>query len=140
MQGAATGTVPVRSCVTRGVAILCAGRAWLPELLPLLLAILVLLLPLRLVLRATLPRVRSLAVWSLAGMRSAVWTRCGAGRRIGRLRRSSASGAHVLRESRRNSETCAQQQRKDTPGELEFSAHAILHLLIRLTRIILLLL
>jgi len=135
VHAAATGAVPVRSWVTRGVAILCAGRGLLPELLPLLLAILVLLLPLRLVLRATLPLVRS-----LAGVRSAVGTRCRAGRGIGRLRRSSASGVHMLRESRRNSETGAQQQRKHTPGELEFSAHATLHLLIRLTRIILLLL
>lgn len=143
MHGPATGAVPVRSVVTRGVAILRAGRSWLPKLLPLLLLAilpLLLLLTLRLILRATLPLVRPLAVWSLAGMRSAVRTRCGAWRGIGRFRRRSAPGAHMLREGRRNSETCAQQQRKYTPGDLEFSAHAILHLLIRLTRIILLLL
>ncbi len=118
----------------RGVAILCAGRGLRPELLPLLLVIL-LLLTLWLVLRAALHLVRS-----LAGMRSAVRTRRGVWRGIGRLRRGSASGTHMLRARRRNSETCAQQQRKHTPGELEFSAHATLHLLIRLTRIILLLL
>jgi hypothetical protein len=142
VDGAATRTVPVRNGVTRGAAILRAGRSLLPKLLPLLLTILPLLLlrlllrlTLRLILRATLP-----LVWSLTRMRSAVRMRCGAGRGIGRFRRRSASSAHMLRESRRNSETCAQQQRKYTTRELEFSAHATLHLLIRRTRIILLLL
>jgi hypothetical protein len=136
VHGPPTGAVPVRSGVPPGAAILCSGRGCLPELLPLLLAILVLL---PLVLRAILPRVRSWAVCAWAGMRSAGWTCCGAGRGIGRLRRSSSSGVHVLRKSRRTAETRAQQQRKHTPGELEFSAHATLHLLIRRTRIILLL-
>ncbi len=145
MHGAATGAVPVWSGVTRCVSILRAARRLLPELL-LLLAILplllLLLLTLRLILRATLPLVRPLAIRSLAGMRPAVWARCGVRCGIGGSRRRSASGAHVLRARRRNSEACAQQQRKHTSGELEFSAHATLHLLIRLTltRIILLLL
>ena len=132
MHRAATRAVPVWSSVPRGVAILCAGRSLLTELLPLLLAILPLLW---LILRATLTLVRS-----LAGMRPAIRMRCRTWRGIRRLRRRSASGAHMLRKGRRNSEPCAQQQRKHTPGELEFSAHATLHLLIRLTRIILLLL
>ena len=96
-------------------------------------------------LRAALPlvrslTVRSLAILSLAGMRSAVRTRCRVWRGIGGPRRGSAAGAHMLREGRGNSEARAQHQRKHTPDELEFSAHATLHLLIRLTRIILLLL
>lgn len=105
VYGAATGAVPIRSRVTRGVAILRTRRGLPLELLSMLLVslLLLLLLMLGLILRVTLPLVRSLVVRSLAGMRSAVRMRRGVRRGIGRLRRGSASGAHMLRESRRNS-------------------------------------
>ena len=119
-----------------------AARRLLPELLLLLAILPLLLLTLRLILRATLPLVRSLAIRSLGGTGSAIRTRSGVRCGIGRSRRRSAAGVHMLRARQRNPEACAQQQRKHTSGELESSAHATLHLLIRLTltRIILLLL
>jgi hypothetical protein len=148
MHGTTARAVPVWSCIARRVAILRALRSllpkWLPRLLavlalllallllPALLLLLTLLLPLWLILCPTLSLVGS---WPSAGIRSAIRTRRG----VGGSRRRSTTGAHMLRGNRRNAETCT-QQRKHKSSELEFSAHASLHLLIRLTGIILLLL
>ena len=146
VHGSAAGAVPVWSWVPRGVAILRARRGWLPKLLPRLLVVLALLLalllwlallPLWLILRASLPLVGSRAS---AGIRAAIRTRSSVRRCASGSRRRSTTGAHMLRESRRNAEACTQQQRKHKPSELEFSPHASLHLLIRLTGTILLLL